>query len=67
LGPQKKETKPEAPQIPLVGALFRIRIYQGHPIRPVLDSTRLIIEQIGRNAKTWRLLLQPPEPYVKIS
>ena len=51
----------------LVGALFRIRIDQGHPIRPILDSARFITDQIGTNARIWRLLFQPREPHVKIS
>jgi len=57
----------EAQQIPLVGADFRIRIDQGHPIRPILDSTRFITDQVGRNAMTRRLLLQPREVDFKIS
>ena len=67
LGSSEENAEHEAQQIPVVGALFRIRIDQGHPIRPILDSARLITDQIGRNAKTWRLLFQPREPHVKIS
>jgi len=51
----------EAQQTPLVGAQFRIRIDQGHPIRQILDSTRFITDQIGRNAMTRRLFFQPRE------
>ena len=56
LGSSEEKAEHEAQQIPLVGALFRICIDQGHPIRPILDSARLITDQIGRNARTWRLL-----------
>jgi len=66
-GPQEKKTENEAQQIPLVGAHFRIRIDQGHPIRPILDSARFITDQIGRSATTGRLLLQPRELDFKIS
>jgi len=57
----------EAQQISLAGALFRIRIDQGHPIRPILDSTRFIVDKIGRNARTGRLRFQAGEPDVNIS
>jgi len=61
LGSSEEKTEHEAQQISLVGAHFRIRIHQGHPIRPILDRTRCITDQIGRNAMTRRLLLQPRE------
>jgi len=54
-GPQKKKTEHEAQHIPPVGAHFRIRIDQGHPMCPILDSTRFITDQIGKNARTGRL------------
>ena len=66
-GPQKKKTEHEAQQIRLVGALFRIPIDQGHPIRPIHDSTRFITDQIRRKGRTGRLRLQSREPDVKIS
>jgi len=67
LGSSGKKTEHEAQQIPLVGAHFRIRIDQGHPIRPILDSTRFITDQIGRNAMKRRLLFQARELDFKIS
>ena len=63
----RRKTEHEAQQIRLVGALFRIRIDQGHPIRPIHDSSRFITDQIGRSAKTGRPHFQPREPDVKIS
>jgi len=57
----------EAQQIFLVCALFRIFIDQGHPIRTILDGTRCITDQTGRNAQTWSLHFQPREADVKIS
>jgi len=60
-GPQKKKTEHEAQHVPPVDAHFRIRIDQGHPIRPILDSTRFMTDQIGRNARTGRLRFQPRE------
>jgi len=62
-----EKTEHEAQQIPLVGAHFRIRNDQGHPIRPILDSTRFITDQIERNAMTRRLLSQPRALDFKIS
>jgi len=54
LGSSEENMEHEAQQISLAGALFRIRIDQGHPIRPILDSTRFIVDQIARNARTGR-------------
>ena len=67
LGSSGKNTEHEAQQIPLVGAHFRFRIDQGHPIRPIVYSTRFITDQIGRNAMTRRILFQPRELSFKIS
>jgi len=36
----------------LVGALIRICIDQGHPVRPIHDSSRSIADQIGRNVRS---------------
>jgi len=59
LGSSEEKTEREAQHIPPVDAHFRIRIDQGHPIRPILDSTRFMTDQIGRNARTGRLRFQP--------
>jgi len=40
LGSSEEKTEREAQHIPPVDAHFRIRIDQGHPIRPILESQK---------------------------
>jgi len=61
LGPSGEKIPHEAQQISLFDAHFRIRIDQGHPIRPILDSTGIFTDQIGKHAVTKRLLFLPRE------
>ena len=58
LGSSEEKTEHEAQHIPPVDARFRIRM---HPIRPILDSTRFMTDQIGRIARTGRLRFKPRE------